>query len=82
MYYGQRDKLISVRVSSKLLDKFKKLTEEKTKKYEYAGRNSYRYYGKTLKNLSQYTSVDKYSVADVLEEALEMVLEKNDDRSP
>ena len=80
MYY-QRDKLISVRVSSRLLDKFKKLTEEKTDKHSYAGRNHYRYYGKTLKDLSPYTSIDKYSVADVLEEALEIVLEKNGDRS-
>ena len=81
MYY-QRDKLISVRISSKLLDKFKKLTEEKTTITYYAGKNHHRYHGKTLRDSSLYTYVNKYSLADVLEEALEMLLEKNGDRSP
>ena len=75
MYY-QRDKLISIRISSKLLNKFKKLTEEKTNISHYAGKNHHHYHGKTLKELSPYTYVDKYSLADVLEEALEMLLEK------
>ena len=74
--YHQRDKLISVRVSSKLLDKFKKLQEEKHTVSNYAGRNHYQYYGQTLKERSVYSWMDKYSVADVLEEALEIVLEK------
>jgi hypothetical protein len=73
MYY-HRDKLISVRISSKLYDKFQKLTKEKTEIHSYAGKNHHRYYGKTLRD-STYT--DKYSIADVLEEALELVLEKN-----
>ena len=77
MYIGQRDKLISIRISSKLLNKFKKLTEEKTTISHYAGKNHHHYHGKTLKDLSPYTYVDKYSLADVLEEALEMLLEKN-----
>ena len=77
MYY-QRDKLISIRISSKLLDKFKKLTEEKTEIHHYAGKNHHRYYGKTLKEHKYYTHVDKYSLADVLEEAIEILLEKND----
>lgn len=81
MYY-KRDKLISVRISSDLLDKFNKLTEEKTTVTYYASKNHYRYHGKTLKNLSPYTVVDKYSLADVLEEALEILLEKNGKRSP
>ena len=81
MYY-QRDKLVSVRISSKLLEEFKKLTKEKTTIHTYAGKNHHRYHGKTLKNKSSYTFVDKYSLADVLEEALEILLEKNDDRSP
>ena len=81
MYY-QRDKLISLRISSKLLDKFKKLTKEKTEIHTYAGKNHHRYYGETLKGKDRYTLVDKYSLADVLEEALEILLEKNGDRSP
>ena len=76
MYY-QRDKLISIRISSKLLNKFKKLTEEKTTISSYAGKNHHNYRGKTLKDSSPYTWVDKYSLADVLEEALEILLEKN-----
>ena len=80
MYY-QRDKLISVRISSKLLNKFKKLTEEKTTIHSYAGKNHHRYHGETLKGRDQYTIVDKYSLADVLEEALEILLEKNGDKS-
>lgn len=76
MYY-QRDKLISVRISSKLLEKFKKLTDEKTEIHTYGGKNHHRYYGKTLKERSTYTHVDKYSLADLLEEAIEILLEKN-----
>lgn len=76
MYY-QRNKLISVRVSSKLLDKFKKLQEEKHTVSNYAGRNHYHYHGQTLKGRDVHLWIDKYSVADVLEEALEIVLEKN-----
>lgn len=76
MYY-QRDKLVSLRISSKLLEKFQQLTKEKTTIINYAGKNHHRYYGKTLKDLSPYTIVDKYSLADVLEEALEILLEKN-----
>ena len=76
--YHQRDKLISVRVSSKLLDKFKKLQEEKHTVRNYAGRNHYHYRGQTLKEQNVYSWIDKYSVADILEEALEIVLEKND----
>lgn len=77
MYY-QRDKLISVRISSKLLEKFKKLTDEKTEISHYANKNHHRYYGKTLKDRSYYTHIDKYSLADLLEEAIEILLEKND----
>ena len=76
MYY-QRDKLISVRISSKLLEKFKKLTDEKTEVSNYANRNRYHYRGKTLKESKYYNYVDKYSLADLLEEAIEILLEKN-----
>ena len=76
MYY-QRDKLISVRISSKLLEKFKKLTDEKTEVSNYANRNHYHYRGKTLKDSKYYHYVDKYSLADLLEEAIEILLEKN-----
>lgn len=78
MYY-QRDKLISLRISSKLYNKFMKLTKENTTISRYAGKNHHRYYGKTLKDHDRYTHVDKYSLADVLEEAIEILLEKNND---
>ena len=80
MYY-QRDKLISVRVSSKLYEKFLKLTKEKTTTYNYGNKNHHNYHGKTLKDRSYHTSIDKYSIADVLEEAIEILLEKNADGS-
>ena len=76
MYY-QRDKLISLRISSKLLEKFKKLTDEKTEITHYANKNHHRYYGKTLKDRTYHTYVDKYSLADLLEEAIQILLEKN-----
>ena len=81
MYY-QRDKLISLRISSKLLKKFKELTEEKTTIHSYAGKNHHRYHGKTLQDHGKFVYVDKYSLADLLEEAIEILLEKNKDRSP
>ena len=81
MYY-QRDKLISLRISSKLLEKFKELTEEKTTIHNYAGKNHHRYHGKTLRDHDKFVHVDKYSLADLLEEAIEILLEKNKDRSP
>ena len=76
MYY-QRDKLISVRISSKLLKKFNELVKEKTEIHSYAGKNHHRYYGETLKGRDRHTLVDKYSLGDVLEEAIEILLEKN-----
>ena len=81
MYY-QRDKLISIRISSKLLEKFKKLTDEKTDVTSYAGRNHYHYRGKPLKESKYYSYYDKYSLADLLEEAIEILLEKNGKGSP
>ena len=68
---------LNLKLNNKLLNKFKKLTEEKTTISSYAGKNHHHYHGKTLKDLSPYTYLGKYSLADVLEEALEMLLEKN-----
>lgn len=80
MYY-QRDKLISVRISSKLLEKFKKLTDEKTEVTNYGNKNHYYYHGKTLKENNYYSYVEKYSLADLLEEAIEILIEKNNGSS-
>ena len=77
MYYS-RDKLISLRISSNLYEKFQKLVKENTEIHSYAGKNHHRYYGKTLKKDDRCTCTDKYSLADVLEEALELLFEKNE----
>ena len=76
--YHQRDKIISVRISQELLAKFNDLTNKKTEVHSYAGRKHYNYYGKTLKDRAYRTHIDKYSIADLLEEAIEIVLEKNE----
>ena len=66
MYYGQRDKLISIRVSSKLLNEAKKIIDSYTSvSHSRGGRNIY------------YTHVpcfcsgwSKLSIADIFEQAL------------
>ena len=76
--YRKRDKIISIRVSSRLLKEFNEMTSKKTEIYSYAGRNHYNFHGKTLKDRHYRNHIDKYSIADLLEEAIEIVIEKNE----
>lgn len=75
--YNHRDKLISLRISSELHEKFQKLVKKHTDINYYAGKNHHRYHGKTLKTHRDYDYAGKYSLADLLEEAIEIVLQKN-----
>ena len=66
MYIGQRDKLISIRASSILLDEAKKIIDSYTKTYN--GRGGRNYYNT---NVPGYSSPwEKLSIADVFEKAL------------
>ena len=67
-----RDKLISVRVDSRLLSKFDAIVKSKTNVSEYYGRKIIEYEGR-----STYCGGGKYSVADLLEQALEEYIKKN-----
>ena len=67
-----RDKLISVRVDSRLLSKFDAIVKSKTNVSEFYGRKIIEYEGR----LSFYGG-GKYSVADLLEQALEEYIKKN-----
>ena len=58
----KRDKTISVKVNSDLLEKFNKIVDSKTRRWEYAGRVHYDYLGQL--------SSGKFSVGDLLEKAL------------
>ena len=66
MYIGQRDKLISIRASSKLLDEAKKIIDSYTETYK--GRGNRNYYNA---NVPGYHSPwEKLSIADIFEKAL------------
>lgn len=71
-----RDKLISVRVSSSLIDRFNVIVASKTQVEQYAGRNLYSYEGRRP---SFFNGKDggKYTIADLLEAALEEYIQKN-----
>lgn len=78
MYYPEgRDKLISLRVSSTLLEKVKKTIEERTSVTEFYGHKQYRYYGVTLSHNKPGYYHQKLSISDLFQEALEEFLEKN-----
>ena len=66
MYIGQRDKLISIRASSKLLDEAKKIIDSYTETYK--GRDNRNYYNA---HVHVYNSPwEKLSIADIFEKAL------------
>ena len=74
--YLQRDKLISIRVNSKLLAKVKKLIDSRTTVTESWGtRKIYHYNDK-----KRPYSYDKFTVADLLEEKLQEYL--NEEETP
>lgn len=65
-HYLHRDKLISVRVNERLLNKVKEIIDSKTEVHEgYGARKSYTYHDQ--KRPYKY---DKFTVADLLEEKL------------
>lgn len=66
MYYGQRDKIISVRVNSELLSEAQKIIDSYTKVY--GGRGGRRLYESSVPGF--YRGFEKVSVADLLEKAL------------
>lgn len=67
-----RDKLISVRVNSRLLDEFNAIVKSKTRILIYYGRKIIEYEGKAT-----YAGGGKYSISDLLEAALEEYIKKN-----
>ena len=70
MYYG-RDKIISIRVNSKLLEEVKTKIESKTTVYDsYGCRKIYTYH-----DSKRPYSYDKFTIADLLEEKLKEYLE-------
>ncbi len=70
--YKQRDKLISIRVNSKLLEQVKKIIDAKTEVREGWGARKIYYY-RDEKRPYEY---DKFTIADLLEEAMEKYLEE------
>ena len=68
----KRDKIITVRVNSELLEKVNKLIESRTTVQSYNFRNHYRYHSPNEKY--KHYSIDKVTTADILEIALEMFL--------
>ena len=69
----RRDKIITVRVNSELLEKVNKLIESRTRIMEAYNRKIYRYYSPNEENENIY--YDKVTTADILEIALKMFLE-------
>jgi len=67
-----RDKNISIRVDSKKLDKFKEIVDKNTSVNNYY---SHKYY--TCKFGKQSWLSNKYSLADLVEEALEQFITDN-----
>ena len=68
----KRDKIITVRVNSELLEKVNQLIESRTTILYYGLRNHYRYYSPNEKY--KHHSIDKVTTADILEIALKMFL--------
>jgi len=66
----RRDKIISVRVDSSLLNEVQKIIDSRTYSYELRGRNHYRYEDENG------TAYEKYTIADLLESAMKAYVEK------
>ena len=67
-----RDKLISIRVDSRLLSKFESIVKSKTQVRTYYGRKIIEYEGRAT-----YSGGGKYSIADLLESSLEEYIKNN-----
>lgn len=68
----KRDKIITVRVNSELLEKVNKLIESRTTVLNYNSRNHYSYHSPNEKYKRR--AIDKVTTADILEIALKMFL--------
>ena len=66
----KRDKIISVRVNSTLLEQVQKIIDSRTQSYELRGVNHYIYKDE---NGNRH---DKYTIADLLESAMREYIEK------
>ena len=70
--FKQRDKLISVRVNAKLLEEVKQKISTKTTVYEsWGARKIYHYHDSKRPH-----NTEKFTIADLLEEAMEKYLEE------
>ena len=67
-----RDKLISIRVNSRLIDEFNAIVQTKTQVSTYYGRKIITYEGK-----DNYAGGGKFTLADLLEGALEEYVKSN-----
>ena len=67
-----RDKLISIRVNSRLFDEFNAIVKSKTRVSNFYGRKIIEYEGKDT-----WSGGGKYSISDLLEAALEEYIKKN-----
>ena len=67
-----RDKLISIRVNSRLLDEFNVIVKSKTQTSTYYGRKIITYEGK-----ENYAGGGKFTVSDFLEKSLEEYIKNN-----
>ena len=77
MYIGKRDKLISLRVSSRLLDEFQKVVDKHSRCY--TGRGNRNYYVTNIPGLEHSShSFQKFSAADLFEEALKAFIDNVD----
>ena len=70
--YKQRNKLISVRVNSQLLEQVKRAIDKKTNVVESWGNRKVYYY----RDSNRPHAYDKFTIADLLEEAMEKYLEE------
>lgn len=61
----KRDKIISLRVNGELLSKVQEIIDRRTDVFEFRGRKHYTYKDGTK------TSYDKFTVADLLENAMQ-----------
>lgn len=78
MNYRKRDKIISIRVSSELLQKAQRIIDNYTTTYN--GRGNKKNYYTRLPNKGG--SWKKYSIADLLEDALKKFIEETPKHPP
>ena len=71
--FVMRDKIVTIRVSSRLLDKFNNIVASKTQTTTYAGRIFYEYEGRR----EYQTNGGKFTLADLVENSLEDYIKKN-----